>query len=299
MVISGCDTGFGRLVALQLGAEGYTVFCGVFTSSGAESLLKEFEEKKGSSNGKLIPIPLDITKADSVKNFVSQVSTHINGSPIHVLVNNAGIGLAAPLEILPYDDFYKVIDVNLLGHVRMLQNFLPFLRKAPAPRIINITSLAGLIAGPEFAAYSASKFGLEAVTDSIRRELINLNFSVSAIEPGFAKTQILVTNVEYIAKLKANASPELRAAYQIPEGLDMKRYEATTQAAMDPGIVVKSIHHAITSPTPLTRYRVGIHAHVFSFLIWLLPDHVIDVLIEYFRKRTRQKVEEKLAKKDQ
>ena len=100
------------------------------------------------------------------------------------LVNNAGIVLPGPIELQPIKQFQKQIDVNLIGHIRITQKFLSFIRKSKG-RVVNICSIAGRISGVMMGSYNASKHAMEAVSDTLRVEMIRFGVSVSAVEPGF------------------------------------------------------------------------------------------------------------------
>jgi len=279
LLISGAGTGFGRLTSLKMAERGFKVYSGVLTEEEGNLLKEELKKEYPKCAGSITPVILDITNKQHVDSAFQLLQAQLPEG-LNMLMNNAGIAWCAPMELQPFEDFEKIINVNLLGHVRMTQTFLPLLRRAPSARIVNITSVAGRIAGPQFSAYSASKFALEAVTDSLRREVRHLGISVSAIEPGFAKTGILATGAEYSPSLLTKASQELQDAYFPILKNHAKVFEHVWSQAMDPSNVVdKAIIPALVSPCPRTRYLVGKDAHVVNFMQWLLPDSCVDLLI--------------------
>jgi len=203
-----------------------------------------------------------------------------------MLINNAGIAYTGPFELLPFDDFRLVINVNLLGHVRVTQKFLPLIRKVgEGARIVNIASLAGRIASEGFSAYSGSKFAIEAVSDALRRELMHLKISVSTIEPAFARTNIFDNGGKYIDKIWEQASDEQKSVYKAYRTSQSKARKEIIEKADDPKVVVDAIIDACTSPTPKIRYLVCKGAKLLAFLAWFLPDHVMDCFLERMTKK--------------
>jgi len=283
VLVSGAGTGFGRLTSLRLAKLGYTVYSGVVNTEEGDKLLEDSRKEVPSDGGKIIPLVLDITDRKNVEEVYERLSKDLARTGLQALVNNAGIGWSAPLELQPFDDFRKVIEVNLLGHVLMTKTFLPLMRKARAARIINIASLAGVLGAPRMSAYSASKFGIEGFSDCLRRELRHLDISVSVIEPGFAKTAIITSAFAYYSKILPTASPEVLEAYApiLPKNDDVLTQRIYNEA-IDPSLVIDCIVDAFTSPHPKTRYLVGLPAQIASRAIWLLPNYVIDWMIETY-----------------
>jgi len=222
-----------------------------------------------------------------VENVFKTLSKDLSGTGLQALVNNAGIGIASVVELQPFEDFEKVIQVNLLGHVFMTKTFLPLLRKAKSARIINIASVAGFLSPASSASYSASKFGIEGLSDALRRELSHLNISVSIIEPGFAKTPIIATGLQnYISRIISITPPELYSVYEqvFPRNVD-SFIRNVHNDAMEPSLVVEAVEHAFTSPQPRTRYLVGVHAKIMAVLVWVLPTSMLDWLLDLYWRR--------------
>jgi len=198
--------------------------------------------------------------------------------------------MTAPLEFQPFQDYVRVISVNLLGHVLVTKSVLPLLRKSPAARIVNISSLAGLIGSASMSCYNASKFGIEGFSDSLRRELAHLNISISLIEPGFAKTAIIGSGTDYLTqKIIPSVPKDVFAAYApiLPSDssqLSKKIYEN----AFDPELVVDAILDAFTSPKPKTRYCVNWLYQIIAFLNWILPTSAMDMIIALHQKHLMQ-----------
>jgi NAD(P)-dependent dehydrogenase (short-subunit alcohol dehydrogenase family) len=189
------------------------------------------------------------------------------------LVNNAGIGVLGPVETVPIDRLRLQLEVNLVGHVAVTQAFLPLLRKARG-RIVNISSVAGRLSVPLMAPYSASKFGIEAVSDALRQELRPWGMHVACIEPALIDTPILASSKAAADAAFAAMTDEGRANYRrYFDGL--KNDTSMNAAAQPPDVVAQAVAHALTARRPKTRYVVGGMRWQF-FLLSKLPDRLRD-----------------------
>ncbi|KCZ86688.1 SDR family oxidoreductase [Hyphomonas jannaschiana] len=188
VIITGASTGIGAGAARHLAAKGWRVFAGVRKHADGEML-------KLKSSGVLCPIILDVTKPDQVAAAVETVSEALGGERLAGLVNNAGIAKMGPLAIQPMEDFRAHFEVNVFGLLAMTQACVPLLGADPARnglpgRIVNITSVGGRLSSPFLGAYAATKHAVEAMTDSLRRELVIYGIDAIAIGPGSVKTPI-------------------------------------------------------------------------------------------------------------
>ena len=188
VIITGASTGIGAGAARYMAAEGWRVFAGVRKHADGEML-------KLKSSGDLRPIILDVTKPDQVAAAVETVSAALDGERLAGLVNNAGIAKMGPLAIQPMEDFRAQFEVNVFGLLAMTQACVPLLgsdasRKGPPGRIVNITSVGGRLSSPFLGAYAATKHAVEAMTDTLRRELVIYGIDAIAIGPGSVKTPI-------------------------------------------------------------------------------------------------------------
>src|SRR5712691_5002789 len=177
VVITGAASGIGEACALHLDKLGFCVFAGVRREVDGAAL-------QGKASERLTPLLLDVTDAASIRFAVEIVATGVVETGLAGLVNNAGITVAGPLEFLPVSELRRQLEVNVIGQVAVTQAFLPLLRRGQG-RIVNMGSLAGRIATPFIGPYHASKFAMEALTDSLRMELRRWGMHVSLIEPGF------------------------------------------------------------------------------------------------------------------
>ncbi|XP_072698938.1 retinol dehydrogenase 16 isoform X2 [Canis lupus baileyi] len=205
--ITGCDSGFGNLLARQLDLRGLRVLAACLTEKGAQQL-------RSQTSDRLDTVILDVTKTESILAATQWVEEHVGDRGLWGLVNNAGISWpTAPNEWLTKDDFMKILDVNLLGLVEVTLSLLSLVRKARG-RVVNVSSIMGrlsLCGG----GYCISKYGVEAFSDSLRRELTYFGVKVAVIEPGYFSTN--VTNPEKISRgfqeTWDRLSPEVREAY--------------------------------------------------------------------------------------
>ncbi len=266
IVITGASTGIGEACALRLDGLGYRVFAGVRKTVDGEALKKK-------ARGQLSPVLLDVTNEESIADAVRTVGD----VPLAGLVNNAGIVVPGPLELVPIAMWRKQLEVNVIGQVAVTQAFLPMLR-AGRGRIVNMGSVAGRSALPFSGPYCASKFALEGLTDSLRMELRQFGISVSIVEPGAIQTPIW-------DKSAAGANEYLNAApaplLELYRALLGKLQAAAAHAgkhAVGPEEVAKAVEHALTSSKPKTRYVVGSDAKLRMKLIHL-PDRLVDSLI--------------------
>jgi NAD(P)-dependent dehydrogenase (short-subunit alcohol dehydrogenase family) len=265
ILVTGASSGIGRACAVRLAALGYRVFAGVRNASAGEDL-------KALAPA-IEPVRLDVTQPALIQGAMDAV----HGEPLAGLVNNAGISLIGPLELLTLDTWRRQYEVNVMGLVAVTQAFLPHLRRGRG-RIVNIGSVAGRSALPGTGAYDSSKFAVEAITDSLRMELRPFGIRVSIVEPGAVATEIWEKTLRATDDLTSSTTPELKDLYG---HLISKIREETVQAAgkaLPPEAVAKAVQHAITSRRPKTRYVIGADARLW-LLLNLLPDTWRDRLI--------------------
>jgi NAD(P)-dependent dehydrogenase (short-subunit alcohol dehydrogenase family) len=191
VVVSGASTGMGAATAKELARNGFHVLAGVRRVVDADALRAEGIE----------PHILDITVDSDVAAIADRVARDPLGRPLRALVNNAGISVNAPVETLPIAKWRRLFEVNLFGHVAMTQALLPTLLRS-AGTVVNISSVGGRVALPTYGAYAGSKFALEAVSDSLRREVSGLGVKVVVVEPGAVKTEMLERGVANADRLK-------------------------------------------------------------------------------------------------
>ena len=271
VVITGASTGIGEACALHLDKLGYRVFAGIRKAADGQSLRQR-------ASARLVPIRLDITDETEISEAARGVIEAVGDGGLAGLINNAGIVVGGALEFLALEELRRQFEVNVFAQVAVTQAFLSSLRKGGG-RIVNIGSVSGLISSPFSGPYCASKFALEALTDSLRLELRPWKIHVSIVEPGFIDTPILRKSLPDEEAIREQLPPEALQLYgsalrSVVDG--MKRGAAK---AMPTSVVVKAVVHALTARRPRTRYVVGEHSGLQIALGRNLPDRWRDALL--------------------
>ena len=254
VVVTGSSTGIGEACALELDRRGFRVFAGVRNQADGQRL-----QAKGST--RLVPIRLDVTNDEAILAAAALVAESCKDG-LAGLVNNAGIVVAGPMELVPLAELRKQLEVNVVGQVAVTQAFLPLLRKAKG-RIVNIGSLNSRITSPYLGAYAASKHALSAITDALRMELRTWGIQVSLIEPGAIDTPIWGKSFAAADSLAEMTSPEGLEMYRAD--LDVLRTATQKIAATASPVesVVAAVVHALTAPTaedPLSHRAANLAA---------------------------------------
>lgn len=269
--ITGTSTGIGKACALQLDKLGFKVFAGVRNQADGENLTKD-------SSKNLTPIIIDVTDNETIETAKNIIGNETGGL-LYGLVNNAGVGMSGVLEVTPITDIRNLMEVNVIGLLAMTQAFIPMLRKSKG-RIINIGSTASFLASPGASAYSASKFAIRAITDSLRLELKPFGMSVILVAPGAVESEIWEKGKAYKNELRKNVKPDIAKLYatliKFGENLidELKKIPAEE--------VAKSVAHAFTSAKPNRYYIVGKDAKggvkaarlPKSLLDWIFIKHI-------------------------
>jgi len=271
VVITGASTGIGRACALYLAKEGYWVFAGVRKQADADFLRQK-------ASGPLTPVFIDVTDPETIADSLKTVIASVGQVGLAGLVNNAGIGRGGPLEYLPLADLQTQFEVNVIGQIAVTQAFLPLLRQARG-RIINMSSISGRVAMPFVGPYSASKFALEALTDSLRVELRPWGIAVISIQPGVIATPIWDKSIAKADELLASFPAEVERLYGDKLAVIHKELQAAAQRGTPAETVAKVVAKALGADRPKTRYLVGPDAKLAAWLVWLLPDRLRDWLV--------------------
>jgi len=271
VLITGASSGIGRAAALHLANSGFEVFGTVRTVAAGEELEKH-------SAGKVTSALLDIADEDSVNQFCNDHFGLFEADGLFALVNNAGQYRLGPLELTPIEEWRKAFDVNFFGHVHLTQSLLPAIRKTRG-RMVFVGSLAGRVAFPLGGPYCASKFALEGMVDSLRRELRDLGVSVSLIEPGTVETRMLGESDGVADAIINRASePDMEHYRKLAAGAKQVVHDFQKMVSK-PEKVVAAIHHAITSEKPRARYPVGLDCRSQLLLDALTTDKGMDSII--------------------
>jgi NAD(P)-dependent dehydrogenase (short-subunit alcohol dehydrogenase family) len=187
-IVTGANSGFGKLITLRLAQQGYTVIAGVRQETNAKKLA---EEVKNAALSESIHIEaLDVTDTQSIQAFQKRLNAY---APIHLLVNNAGTAYAGFAEEVPVDQYREQFEVNVFGVMEMTQAVLPLMTSGA--KILNMSSISGLMGMPALSPYVSSKFALEGYTESLRIELAAFGIQAALIEPGSFQTNIWNTSM--------------------------------------------------------------------------------------------------------
>lgn len=278
VLITGCDSGFGNLLAKQLHRRGVQVLAACLTQNGAEELKKE-------TSSRLRTVILDVTDSQSVSTTAKWVSHIVQDQGLWGLVNNAGILIpVTPNEWLKKEDFRTIIDVNLLGMVDVTLNLLPLIRKAKG-RIVNVSSIAGRVAICG-GGYCISKFGVEAFSDTLRRELRPFGVTVSIIAPDFFKTLILESGrlLESIRNIWSKVPQNIKNHYGDQYFHKYCKYieKMCSLSTSKLTLVTDCMEHALFAVHPWTRYSAGWYAKLYYMPLSYLPTCVADFVLRHF-----------------
>jgi NAD(P)-dependent dehydrogenase (short-subunit alcohol dehydrogenase family) len=275
VLVTGCDRGLGRDLALAFQSHHATVYAGCLTPAGVAAL-------SSLSLPNLRPFLLDITTDASVTASVSFVQSSPPYS-LDVLVNNAGVFDGFLLELTPVSAFQRCLDVNVLGTVRMSQACLPLLRRSRG-RIVTIGSFLGSFSSYALSAYSVSKHGLEALHDSMRAEAALHSVQCSLVQPGTMRTALLQQVTKVYRELWEAGDKDVKAAYgeawlltAMPRISRIMLLLSTSTAA-----VVTVVIRSVQSECACSRYRVGLE----SWACWLLrflpiSDWMLDAVLAW------------------
>jgi len=242
-VVTGTSTGIGFATSLHLARHGYRVFAGMRNLGKAEPLRAAAAE----ASLPVEVIPLDVTSTASVDRALETVSMH---GPVDVLVNNAGIGGATPLELQPEDEHRRMFETNYFGAIRCIRAVLPAMRERRRGTIVNVTSIAGRVATPNQIAYSTSKWALECAGEALAHEVRRFGIRVVNVEPGVVMTSIFENSAE--ATRYDKTSP-----YQPIMRRNGKLFAAGFRDPARPEDVAETILAAITSGEYRLRWLVG------------------------------------------
>jgi NAD(P)-dependent dehydrogenase (short-subunit alcohol dehydrogenase family) len=271
VVITGASSGIGAACAIYLAKRGFQVFAGVRRDIDGDAL-------RARTQYELTPLIIDVTDDASITAATQSVTSAVGERGLAGLVNNAGIVKPGPLEFQAIADLRTQLEVNVIGQIAVTQAFLPLIRRGNG-RIVNVGSIGGRVAGPLQGAYSASKFAMEALTDSLRLELRQWGIPVALIEPGAIDTSIWGKGLAEADELEKELDERAHALYDGQIAAVRKMAEKSAAEAVPPVEVARAVAHALTSDKPKTRYVVGRDAKIQAILARVVPDRQRDWLV--------------------
>lgn len=259
-VVTGVSSGIGRAITKSLMDAGWRVF-------GSVRKEEDAAEASAALGPNFLPLLFDITDEAAILRAAEQVRASLAGEALGALVNNAGIAVGGPIAYLNLDDLKRQIDINVYGPIRAVKAFVPLLGadrslKGPRGRIVNMSSVAGKLASPFMSPYAMSKHALEAMSESLRRELAVHGIDVIIVGPGAIRTPIWskaddldfeqYRNTEYFS--------------------DLERMKGMMQQFGDNGLEAENVGalvlHILMTPKPKTRYAILKN----KFAMWTLPN---------------------------
>ena len=273
VLISGCDTGFGHALAIELDKQGFNVLAGVYNSDSTVSLTNELSSRA-------IVFRLDITRQEEIDTAYDMIKNKTN--TLHALVNNSGISRSGYIDWITVDIMRTTMDVNFFGHVAMTKKFLPLLITKRDSRVINICSIYGIVSASAKSGYCASKYALESFSDCLRREMTAWNLRVSIIEPGFMRTPMIQGHNPFVRNLWNNLSSDVKDRWgEEFFNAEIKQVAANIfiRNAEKPSKVVEALRHAVMNTVPRIRYRPGWQASLFFFPLSMTPSWLADLIM--------------------
>jgi NAD(P)-dependent dehydrogenase (short-subunit alcohol dehydrogenase family) len=266
-VITGASTGIGAATARELARRGFHVLAGIRRDRDADAIRAPGIE----------PVMLDITNPDHIEALVTRLNQDPQGRAVRALVNNAAIQANVPVEAFAIDEWRRMFEVNLFGHIAVTQALLPALICSKG-RVVNISSVGGRIAMATYGPYAGTKFALEAVSDSLRRELAPFGVQVVVVEPGAVRTEMLGRAIATARELLSAMTPEQSERYSGLVQAVNAQAVSSTRSGLPADAAAQLIVKAVTARKPRTRYTVGRDAALLTRLARIMPDRVLDFL---------------------
>jgi len=263
VIITGASSGIGEATARRLARGGAQVVISARRQKRLDALARELDP----SGARVLAVAGDVTSDADRRRLVE--STLAKFSRIDGLVNNAGYGTRGPLEIVPVEAIRRNFETNVFSLVALTQLVLPTMRAQGSGCIVNIGSVAGRIARPLSSIYDSTKHALEALTDGLRGELEPFGVRVSLIRPGYIVTEFVSAADAVSDEFLAQAGPykPFLAGFRVG-------YQKLRRIAGKPDDIARCVETALTSENPAPRYDAPLHAKLFLFLKWILPNRL-------------------------
>ena len=267
VLITGCSSGIGRAAADTLRERGYRTFATARRTADVERLTADGHES----------LQLDLTDTQSIDAALDEILARTSGR-LYGLFNNGGFGQPGAVEDITVEVLRIQFETNVFGWHAVIRRVLPAMRTAGEGRIVQNSSVLGLVALRYRGAYIASKFAIEALTDTMRLELRGTGVRISLIEPGPIVSRFRANAYEAFKRnVDVESSPHREVYRGVVERLASGDEEAPF--TLPESAVVAKLLHALESPRPKARYYVTVPTHVLAFLKRVLPDRWLDAAL--------------------
>jgi NAD(P)-dependent dehydrogenase (short-subunit alcohol dehydrogenase family) len=270
VLVTGASSGIGQATALRMAAFGCHVYAGVRKPADGAALAE-------AAAGELTPLLLDVTDPAQITSATEAIAGHVGDAGLAGLVNNAGIGIFGPLELVGIEQFRRQLDVNVTGQLAVTQAVLPMLRRARG-RIVMVGSIGTRFTPPFIGPLAASKSALATLSTALRQELAPFDIRVVLIEPGSIRS-------EAVGKLDAEAQEVLRHVSADGRNLYQEAFlhlvgffSTLHHKGSPPETVAKTVQHALTTPRPRASYLAGKNARRMALVAAVLPASAQDAL---------------------
>lgn len=268
ILISGCASGIGLASAIRLKRKGWRVLATVRRAEDAERLRTRHD---------LEVMVMELADPISIAACADQALTITDGR-VDAVFNNAAYGQVGAVEDISIDDMRRQFEVNVFGTHELTRRLIPTMRANKRGRIVQCSSVLGLVSGPYRGAYSASKFALEALSDAMRVELEGTGITVSLIEPGPIRTKFLASALDNFKRTIDIDSSAHRDTYR--QRLEKMESGGNDRFRLEPDAVADKLLHALESPNPKARYFVTTPTYVADTLRRILPARMLDRVIQ-------------------
>lgn len=277
ILVTGCSSGIGLALAQMLYAK--TQYRVIVTARSTETLKEKFAE-----SDRFWIRSLDVTDSGQRESLIAEVCATWGG--VNILVNNAGISYRAVVEHMTEQDELKQMATNYLGPVALIRLVMPHMRKTGRGKIINVSSVSGMLAMPTMASYTASKYALEGLSEALWYEAKPLGINVSLIQPGFVRSKAF-TRVYYTEKSKsAQQESETYGDYYANMAPFIERFMKTSLS--DSGSIAKTILRVIRTESPPLWIPATLDAYVFYYLRRFVPRRILLPLLFQMLPRARR-----------
>jgi NAD(P)-dependent dehydrogenase (short-subunit alcohol dehydrogenase family) len=272
VVVTGASSGIGRATVMRLAASGWHVFAGVRQPEHGESLRATV-----ASGSQITPLLMDVTDVAQIKAGAESVADHVGATGLNALVDNAGVGVTSPMELVALDTLRNLFEVNVVGQIAVTQAFVPMLRQARG-RIVVIGSIGGRMTPPFGAPLAASKSAIASMADGFRQELAPWGVRVVLLEPGSIRTEAVDKVRRDAVAVSSAFSPEEAELYR-EAYLGMIDVAVAREAkGSPPSVVGDLVANVLMKPRPRSRYVVGKDARLLANLTRFTPTLMFDAM---------------------